>query len=225
MVQYNPNNVRLKDGRLARIREVSITDAVDLLTLTHAVVADGRGIVCAYEDVPQSLSEMRTSLYPYLEGHRSGAYGIRLVVELCDDSRCIVATAVVYRMSASLLRHVAVLGVEVHPDYQGQGLGRALMNSLVDWARHSGGRLNGGVNRLELGVRADNYRAVQLYRSMGFEVESVRKRFVRLSTGHFVDELVMTRFLPLHYEERWGDNRPHGHRDKSPRLRLLPKSA
>ena len=45
--------------------------------------------------------------------------------------------------------------------------------------------------RVELGVRADNLRAVALYRSLGFVEEGVRRDFVRLGDGSFVDDITM----------------------------------
>jgi GNAT superfamily N-acetyltransferase len=223
MLERDSLTIRLKDGRKAHIREVRLTDAVDLLTLTHAVVSDGRGVVCDMDDVPKTLSELRASLYPYVEGHRSGPNGIKLVAELCNAARTIVATGIIYRLGPSMLRHVATLGLEVHPDYQRRGVGRALMVALLEWARHGSGRTNGGVTRMEMGVRADNSRAIQLYRSLGFEIEAVRKRFVKLPTGDYVDEFMMTRFLPLTYQERWGEREEVGPKTKRPKLRLVTK--
>jgi putative acetyltransferase len=87
------------------------------------------------------------------------------------------------------VRHVATLGVGVHPAYQGIGLGRAMMEAAVAWAEDV------GVERLELAVRADNDRAIALYESMGFVRESLRKRFVKLVDGTYVDDWVMVRYL------------------------------
>lgn len=51
-----------------------------------------------------------------------------------------------------------------------------------------------GLHRLELYVRSDNERALGLYLSLGFETESVRRDFVRLDDGSFLDDLCMVRF-------------------------------
>lgn len=87
-------------------------------------------------------------------------------------------------------RHVMSLGIAVHPDAQGQGVGRLLMQSLCDWAD-----LWGQVLRLELTVFADNARAIALYRQMGFFDEGLHRAFA-LREGSYVDALSMARLHP-----------------------------
>ncbi|MHA7651773.1 ribosomal protein S18-alanine N-acetyltransferase [Mycobacterium sp. ML4] len=62
--------------------------------------------------------------------------------------------------------------IGVDPAYQGQGIGRRLLNELLDYA-------DGGVVFLE--VRTDNESAIGLYRSVGFEQIGLRKRYYRVS--------------------------------------------
>ncbi|MCV7199710.1 ribosomal protein S18-alanine N-acetyltransferase [Mycobacterium angelicum] len=62
--------------------------------------------------------------------------------------------------------------IGVDPDYQGRGIGRRLLDELLDFAE-------GGVVFLE--VRTDNEAALGLYRSVGFEQIGLRKRYYRVS--------------------------------------------
>jgi [ribosomal protein S18]-alanine N-acetyltransferase len=62
--------------------------------------------------------------------------------------------------------------IGVDPDYQGRGVGRRLLDELLEFA-------DGGVVYLE--VRTDNEAAIALYRSVGFEQIGVRKRYYRVS--------------------------------------------
>ncbi|PJE10344.1 MAG: ribosomal-protein-alanine N-acetyltransferase [Mycobacterium sp.] len=77
----------------------------------------------------------------------------------------------------SRLGRVAPFEYEVHTigvdrAYQGKGIGRRLLDALLDFA-------DGGVVFLE--VRTDNEAAIGLYRSMGFEQIGLRKRYYRVS--------------------------------------------
>lgn len=77
----------------------------------------------------------------------------------------------------SRLGRVAPFEYEVHtigvdPAYQGQGIGRRLLNELLHFA-------DGGVVFLE--VRTDNDAAISLYRSAGFEQIGLRRRYYRVS--------------------------------------------
>ncbi len=60
----------------------------------------------------------------------------------------------------------------VEPAYQGQGIGRQLLNRLFECA-------DGGTIVLE--VRTDNSAAIALYESEGFTRVGIRKRYYRVS--------------------------------------------
>lgn len=87
-------------------------------------------------------------------------------------------------------RHAAVLGISVAPEAQGQGVGRALMQALCDYADRWA-----QVLRIELTVFADNERAVRLYRSMGFVHEGTHRGYA-LRNGEYIDVLSMARLHP-----------------------------
>jgi putative acetyltransferase len=87
-------------------------------------------------------------------------------------------------------RHAMNLGLCVHPQGQGLGLGWALMAALLDYADRWA-----QVLRVQLHVYADNERAIRLYQSLGFEVEG-RLRGESLRDGMYVDTLCMARLHP-----------------------------
>jgi L-phenylalanine/L-methionine N-acetyltransferase len=83
--------------------------------------------------------------------------------------------------------HVASLGLCVHDDFHGQGVGRLLMNTLIDAADNW---LN--LRRLELMVDADNEAAIHLYKTSGFEIEGTKRDYV-FRGGAFADVFSMAR--------------------------------
>jgi putative acetyltransferase len=88
--------------------------------------------------------------------------------------------------------HARHIGMAVRSEFQGRGIGNALMQSLTgiadDW-------LN--VFRLELTVFTDNERAIALYRKHGFEVEGTHKAYA-LRAGRWCDvhSMARIRFKP-----------------------------
>jgi len=72
------------------------------------------------------------------------------------------------------LRHRGILGMGVLPEYRGQGIGRRLLENCLTLARQ------GGVTRVELEARSDNKHALRLYHGMGFEVECIKQRGIRV---------------------------------------------
>ena len=103
----------------------------------------------------------------------------------------VVGSAGLHGVGPSLRRaHVRYLGIGIAPEWQGQGIGRLMMQRLLDWADNWA-----GVLRIELHVHADNERAIQLYRSLGF-VEEGRHRAFSLTGGRYLDSLSMARVHP-----------------------------
>jgi putative acetyltransferase len=81
--------------------------------------------------------------------------------------------------------HSAGLGMMVHPDYWGQGIGSQLMAAILDLADKW---LN--LKRVELEVNTDNPAAVHLYEKFGFVIEGTKRRHTygggRWADSHFM---------------------------------------
>jgi len=85
------------------------------------------------------------------------------------------------------MRHVASIGMAVRNDWQGRGIGTALMEAAMDLADNW---LN--LTRLELRVYLDNAPAIALYEKFGFEVEGTHRRLA-FTNGEYVDGYSMAR--------------------------------
>ena len=86
-------------------------------------------------------------------------------------------------------RHVGDMGMMVRDDWQGKGVGSALLEAALDLADNWL-----GLRRIELHVHADNDRAIALYRKFGFELEGTHRAYA-LRNGVYVDSLSMARLI------------------------------
>jgi putative acetyltransferase len=84
-------------------------------------------------------------------------------------------------------KHVASLGMGVRDDWQGKGVGTALMQAALDVADKW---LN--ITRVELEVFTDNEPAIRLYKKFGFEIEGTLRRHA-FRNGEYVDSYFMAR--------------------------------
>lgn len=84
-------------------------------------------------------------------------------------------------------QHAAAVGLTVHEDWHGKGVGSALMRAGIDLADNW---LN--LTRLELEVYTDNEAAVRLYERFGFEHEGLLRRHA-YRDGRYVDSYMMAR--------------------------------
>jgi len=87
-------------------------------------------------------------------------------------------------------KHVGDIAMAVHDKYQGQGIGKMLMLTVIDLADNW---LN--LLRLEMDVYTDNERALRLYRNFDFEIEG-RKRRASFRNGSYIDNYVLARLRP-----------------------------
>ena len=90
-------------------------------------------------------------------------------------------------MLAAFAHHagVAELGMSVDADRRGQGIGTALLQSCIDWARAE------GLHKLSLEVFPHNEAAIALYRKFGFIEEGRRVKHYRRASGELWDSIVM----------------------------------
>jgi len=88
-------------------------------------------------------------------------------------------------------RHAATIGMAVRSDWQGKGVGKALLGALLELADHWYGLV-----RVDLQVYIDNERAIALYRKFGFEIEGTHRAFA-LRRGALVDAYTMARIRPF----------------------------
>lgn len=87
-------------------------------------------------------------------------------------------------------RHVGRIGISVHHDFQGKGVGTALMAAAIDLADNW---LN--LTRLELEVYSDNEAAIHLYERFGFTYEGTMRQHA-FRDGEYVDSNMMARLRP-----------------------------
>jgi putative acetyltransferase len=185
--------IQMRDGRAAIIRPVRESDAQQLNDLLVAICRAGVGVVQLPDEMRKSDEEALENVRKFLPGGtNAGPRGCLFVVEM---ERRVVGEGSIKRMAPSRLRHIAHIGLSVHPELQGQGLGRALMQAMMDWARSVRDPKLPDITRVDLAVFADNARARRLYESFGFEVEGVRKNFIRYEDGRMTDDLIMAVML------------------------------
>ncbi|SJZ59951.1 ribosomal protein S18-alanine N-acetyltransferase [Garciella nitratireducens] len=92
--------------------------------------------------------------------------------------------AIAYGGMWLILDEAHITNIAVHPDYRGKGIGKKLMQGLIDTAKRE------GIMQMSLEVRKSNTIAIHLYESFGFRVEGMRKEFY---LDNHEDALIMWR--------------------------------
>jgi ribosomal protein S18 acetylase RimI-like enzyme len=92
------------------------------------------------------------------------------------------------REEGPVTRHIASIGMAVAPEWRGRGIGSALMEEAIRWAREA------RVEKLALSVYPGNEAARAMYRKFGFEEEGRLTGQSKKSIG-YLDEIVMGLWL------------------------------
>lgn len=99
------------------------------------------------------------------------------------------STELLIDISNASRRHVGLLGICVHRDFRDKGIGKIMLNDLINYAERWQ-----QVRRLELIVWEDNRVAQALYKQFGFVVEGAMRAY-GLRDGRYDTALMMARLL------------------------------
>lgn len=161
---------------MIRIRRAEPADAAELCRLAEDIGREPGDWLLTTE-MWRGVAEERR----YLRAARRHADAAVFVV---DDEGELVGRLSISRDPHPASRHVADVGLMVGARHRRRGIGRALLEQAVRWARES------GVRKLELHVFPWNEPAIALYESFGFEREGYRKAHY-LRDGREVDAILM----------------------------------
>lgn len=164
-------------GPQLTIRPARVEDAPVLAQAERTIAATPGFLV----PLPSELTDERCAQkIAALAGADNGHY---LVAETAG---AIVGHGMLDPLPLAAVRHVVHLTLVVHPGWQGRGVGRALLASLIEWARKAP-----ALEKIELNVRASNAPAQTLYRDLGFTEIGRWQRRVKVAPGQYVDDVAM----------------------------------
>jgi GNAT superfamily N-acetyltransferase len=97
----------------------------------------------------------------------------RILPLLAFDGRKIIADASLHQQLGGWKRHVGRVSILVHPEYRGRGLGRAMVEELLDFARQI------GLERIEAEFIGDQREAIKLFGLLGFRTMLLLPDYVK----------------------------------------------
>lgn len=148
-------------------------------------IAKNPGFFCSQ---PFELTD-QTTAEAIAECTKTGVYFV------AEHEGNIVGHAFLEPLRCQSLHHVAELNIVVHQGWQEKGIGKQLMEKLIEWAKNSS-----TIEKIELKVRASNTRAISLYKKMGFREEGRLKKRVKVKDRYF-DDLIMALDLKENHQK------------------------
>ncbi len=151
------------------------------------------------EAVHEILSAMTTMMgtmrvpYPTLESSQARVKPVDGIIKLgaCHEDNVVGFSELITNLDVPRHRHAGEINmVAVHEKWLCKGVGRALMEAMVDLADNW---LN--LHRIGLTVWHTNDHAIRLYEQCGFVVEGTMKDYV-YREGEYLDAVIMGRIKP-----------------------------
>lgn len=169
--------VTLRDGRTVTIRPSRMGDAESLMRNANLVGAEEVYILV---DHIEDMDAERRWL--------AGFDGVHNILFVADAAGEVVGSADCDGGNFPKTQHVGGVGIAIRDGWREIGLGRILMNRILEWMHVR------GFKKAELCVFASNMRARRLYESLGFLEEGIRRRRVRIRDA-YEDEVFMGLWL------------------------------
>ena len=128
--------------------------------------------------------EMQAHTHPWSEKLFLSNFGKRYFNHLILFNNIVIG----YFVASSVAGEVTLMNIAIAPQFQGQGIGRVLLQYLLDKSREN------EQQEIWLEVRASNHNAIHLYQQLGFVEVDLRKAYYPAETGR-EDAIVMCCYL------------------------------
>ena len=180
---YSAETLTLQDGRKITIRSVEPEDAACMLQYMKIMLGETPFLLRTPEEFNYTPEEEAQ----VLAGRKNDPRSLMLVAE--TEGQIIASADVCSHGAKSRVLHRAELGISVRKDYWRQGIGSALMDRLISFAKQS------GFEQIELTVESKNLRALRLYLKNGFIVYGTRPHGMKYPDGSYDNDYLMVRML------------------------------
>lgn len=154
----------LKNGQEVILREAKKEDAQAMTDFYNVVGGETDFLSFGKNEFKMSLNDYEK----FIESTEKENNSIILVAAIDDK---IVSIASINSNQKARSKHVGTFGIVIAEQFCGLGLGRKIMDHLIEWAK-----LNGVTKKITLVTREDNDRAIALYKKVGFEEEGMLKK-------------------------------------------------
>lgn len=173
-----PKEVKLKNGQTLTVRRAEHKDALGLIDYLNTIGGESDNLTFGANEF--KLTEQQE--IDFIDNKNNDEDSLMLV-GLVDGE--IVCSADVSAKHGNRMKHITLLGVSVRKPYWRLGIGRAVMNELIEFAKQ-----HERIEIIHLGVRAENTGAISLYEQLGFKRAGVYKNYFKIEDKYY-DEILM----------------------------------
>ncbi|MBU5212477.1 GNAT family N-acetyltransferase [Heyndrickxia oleronia] len=186
MCNIFPTNVftyKSKDGKTVIIREAKEQDAERILNSASKALINAPYMLTTVDDVKNmSVDSIQKTLKAYLENPNH----VQFIAEV--DGK-LVGSIDFKNGNKEKISHQGTFAMTILPEYRNYGIGRALLETLINWAKN-----NSKIEKVCLEVMEDNLGAIKLYKNLGFFEEGRKAKGIKMDDG-YQDLILMALFV------------------------------
>jgi len=165
------------------LRHATQDDAQATLDLQRDVISENEFLILTPKEFNRTLDDQMKWINKINENDRE----VIIIAELEDK----LVGLIVFQVNPRIkMQHSGSFGLIVKKQHRGTGIGRKLIQALLDWASQ-----NPKIEKVCLGVFANNTFALSLYKSMGFIEEGRKIREFKISDEEYIDVILMYKLV------------------------------
>ena len=182
-MKYKSIAVKDKNGNDIELRSAEVQDAEALITYLKVTNAESPYLICEPEEITLSLEQEKEIIIRKEDSERE------LLLLAFEDGKHIGNVSLMSVGSSMRYKHRCNIAIALYKEYCGRGIGRLILETILDVARKT------GYSQAELEVVTENTGAIHLYESLGFVKYGQLPNSMRYKDGSTVDSFLMVKQL------------------------------
>lgn len=174
--------IKLKDDKELLLRKPTEEDAESMIEYLNIVGGESDNLLFGKNEFRLTVEQERE----YIKNINDNDNALMLLGIINNK---IISVSQVNASNRKRISHNSELAISVKKEYWGMGIGSAIMEELIDFAKN-----NNTIKTISLGVKASNKKAQHIYEKLGFKEVGVHRNFFNIN-GNYDDEILMDLYI------------------------------
>lgn len=178
-MKFEPRDIILKNGKTVTIREAVSDDADELIVAAKCYLRKSEYLLSYDEE----FNPTRKEEIAWIKSHDN----INSLLLVATYNKKIISTFNITGFHYRKMKHVATLGISMMSEWRGIGLGNALFECMIDWAKSKS-----HLELITLEVFSENTPAIHLYEKYGFVKDGEKVNYFKDKSGNYYNNIQMS---------------------------------
>jgi len=174
--------IKLKSGKELLLRRPKEEDAEAMIEYLNIVGGESDNLLFGKNEFRLTVEQEREHINNVNINDNA-----LMLLGIIDNQ--IISVSQVSAPNRKRIAHNSELAISVKKEYWSMGIGTAVMEVLIDFAKN-----HETIKTISLGVKASNKKAQHLYEKLGFEKVGVHRNFFNID-GNYDDEILMDLYI------------------------------